>query len=124
MQFRMFFSTIYFVSSIVLAQTPASFVGEWKVTWQGEKRPLEAKLVITDVGGTWKTLATNRSDYCVGREVPIGIEVASENELNITLKFSEVLSGCSNALVRLHRSGANTISGVRGKLELTLTKDE
>ena len=105
-----------------MRKLPILFSVEWKVTWGGQTRDLEAELVITESGGSWKTFATTRNDPCVGREVPIAIESSTADTATITLKFSEVINGCPDSMVRLKLIDANKASGTRGKAELTLTK--
>jgi hypothetical protein len=105
-----------------LAQTPAAFVGTWKVTWQGAKAMLEAKLVVSESGGTWKTISYNREDPCVGLEAPIVVDKVNGDEARIRLKFSEAMSGCSDATIRVKKLNDNAMSGTRGKAELTITR--
>jgi len=105
-----------------LAQTPAAFVGTWRVSWQGEKRPQEARMVLSESGGTWKTATSSQSNNCVGREVPVVIEKATDTDAQLRLKFSE-MAGCSDALVTLRKVDDKTLTGLRGKAELTAVRD-
>lgn len=105
----------------VASQAASPFVGTWKVVWQGPKRQLEADLVITESGGTWKTYRSADVDPCVGREVAVAIESSSATEMTLTLKFAEAMPGCRNSTVKLVK-GENAVTGTRGKAELTLTK--
>lgn len=105
------------------AQT-ADFNGTWKVTWMGAKRPLEAKMVIKEDRGTWKTYtAVNKSDMCVGKEVPIRVERTTENEASVLLQFSEVVDGCKDVHVSLKMLGDKSMTGMRGGSELTVVRD-
>lgn len=105
-----------------LAQPANPFLGKWKVTWSGPTRELEAELVVTDSGGSWKLFASSAFDPCVGREVPIAIESLSAEDATIKLKFSEVVNGCPDLTVRLKRVDANTATGTRGKVAMSLTR--
>ena len=121
------------VSTFVLAQSPNPFVGTWKVTWeqqtrgigvvQGGSRDFEAEMIIAVSGGSWKTLgASRRDDPCVGKEVPIAIDKQTDDEIHVRLKFSEVVSGCTDSTVRLKRVDDKKLTGTRGKAEVTATK--
>lgn len=120
------------IGTSVLAQSPNPFVGTWKVTWEqmtrgigvvpGGMRTFEAEMIIAASGGSWKTSSSRGDDPCVGKEVPIAIEKQTDDELNVRLKFSEVVQGCSDAMVRLKRVDDKKLTGTRGKSELTATK--
>jgi hypothetical protein len=109
------------------AQAPANWVGTYKITWPAERgHTLEAKMELTAAGaGTWQTYAARGvgdRNPCVGREVPIQVEEASEREAKILLKFADALPGCKNATVQLKAGDNNTITGTRGKADLTIEK--
>ena len=121
------------IGTSVLAQSPNPFVGTWKVTWEGQSggrgaiqggaRDFEAELIIAASGGSWKTFgATRGQDPCAGKEVAIGIEKQTENEIDLRLKFSEIAQGCTDSIVRLKRVDDKTLTGTRGKAEVTATK--
>ena len=110
------------VSTLSSAQTATDFSGSWKVTWQGETRPQEAKLVISDTRGTWRTFASSRTDGCVGKEVPISLERLADGEAVVKLKFSEVLTGCVDATIKLKKIDEISMTGLRGKAELTVVR--
>jgi hypothetical protein len=116
-------STLLGVCAQAMAQAPAEFVGTWKVTWHGAKKPQEAKLVITDSGGTWRTYDSSRNNPCIGREVPISVKVQSPGEVAIDLKFSEALAGCSNSIVTLKRVDDRNLQGFRGSAEVKAVRD-
>ena len=109
-------------SSLVFAQAGPPFVGSWKVSWQGEKRIQEARLEISESGGTWRTATSSKTNGCVGREVPIALEPVSAQELKVRLKFSEVLQGCADALVTLRSADGQNLTGTRGVAALTLER--
>lgn len=111
------------MQSLSIAQTPDAFQGTWKVTWQGERRPQEARLVITQSGGTWKTAAFAKHDHCVGIETPIHIEQVDGNAAKIRLKFSEALHGCSDATIHIKKVDEKSMTGSRGRAELSITRE-
>lgn len=99
------------------------FLGNWSVTWEGGRRNYEATLVITQSGGTWRTLANkSRNDNCVGLEAPIAIQSTTSDAMTIQLKFSDALQGCTDSKVILKRVDENTLTGTRGRSELKLTR--
>lgn len=106
-----------------LAQTTAAFVGTWRVSWQGDTRPLEAKLTLSETGGTWKTLGVSaRGNACMGREVDVVVESATDTDAQLRLKYSE-LAGCTDLKVTLKKVDDKTLTGFRGKSELSLVRD-
>lgn len=110
------------VSTLCSAQTSTDFSGSWKVTWQGATRPQEAKLVINDTLGTWKTFASSSYDGCVGKEVPISLKRVSDSEATVKLKFSEVVTGCADGTITLKKIDEKSMTGLRGKAELTVVR--
>ena len=115
--------SLFCLSGIAQTQTPAPFVGNWRVTWTGAKKQEEARLVLTESGGTWKASSQARHSPCTGLEVPVSVESSSADGLALTLKFSAVLSGCSDAKVTLQRDGEKTVTGKRGNAILTLNRE-
>jgi hypothetical protein len=114
------------LSHAAWAQTPPNWIGSYKITWPSEQgHTLEAKMVLTAAGGTWQTYtprAGNSRYPCFGREVAVQVEEATEREARLLLKFADALPGCNNATVRLKAGDNNTITGTRGKAELTIEK--
>ncbi len=108
------------------AQTPTTFVGTWKVTWQSQSRAEQARLVISESGGTWKTALPYKITFnqCLGREVPIAFEEVKGDEARIRLKYAEALPGCSYSTIQVRKVNENEMTGTRwGKTELTLTRE-
>jgi hypothetical protein len=106
------------------AQTPAFWVGTWKVNWPGAHgRVNEAKMVVTEAGiGSWQTFTRALDNPCIGKEVPIQVEQASDTEAKIVLKFADAIAGCANSTVELKVGDNKTVSGTRGKQPITLEK--
>lgn len=104
------------------AQVPAPLVGDWKGTWQTENRLYEARLTVTPSGGTWQTATSSRANVCVGREVPMKVESATESEVKFQLQFSEVITGCPNVFVTMKVGPDGAVTGTRSKYELQLVR--
>ena len=104
------------------AQSSDKFDGNWTVTWEGKSAILEASLEIMQDKGKWQTLARQKNDPCVGKEVPIRVDERTENALRITLQFSEVIPGCKDGKVSLSAMADGSISGLRGGSELKLVR--
>lgn len=105
------------------AQTPASLLGSWDASWQANRRMGEARLVLTSTGGTWKSLGSSREDNaCAGKEAPVSVESQKDDQAVITLKFSEVLSGCQDSKVTVRLTSPDTMTGTRGDREITFKK--
>ena len=107
-----------------LAQTPSFWVGTWKVSWpNAQGRVQEAKMVVTEGGaGSWQTYTRALDNPCIGKEVPIQVEQASDSEARILLKFADAVAGCANSSVELKVGDNKAVTGVRGRLPLTLEK--
>lgn len=104
------------------AQIPAAFSGDWTVTWEGAKRPQQARMVITESGGWWKTFAYSREDPCVGRKVPVELEAFVGDKVRFRLNYSEALRGCADVVIYLRKLDDKTLTGRRGKAVLTATR--
>lgn len=110
-------------AGLAWAQVPAPFVGTWKVTWQTDKRLLEAEMNVTPGGGTWQTATMDRHNPCAGREVPLKVESASGDSVQFSLQFSEVVAGCQNVAVVLKAEPDGKVTGTRSnKFALTLSR--
>ena len=108
----------------VSAQTAPFWVGTWKINWPGAQgRVNEAKMVVTEAGaGSWQTYTRALDNPCVGKEVPIQVEQASDTEAKIVLKFADAIAGCANSTVELKVGDNKTVTGTRGKQAITLEK--
>jgi len=104
------------------AQVPAAFAGKWKATWQTEQRLYEAAMTVTETGGTWQTATRDRNNPCAGREVPMKVESAKADEVQLLLQFSEVIPGCTNVKVTLKTGPDGAVVGTRSKYELKLSR--
>ena len=112
--------------SFAQAQTPPAFVGSWKVTWHSSSRPEQARLVISESGGTWKTAFPYKTTFnqCLGREVGIAFEEIKGDEARIRLKYAEALPGCADSTIQIRKLNENQMTGTRwGKTELTITRE-
>jgi hypothetical protein len=104
------------------AQVPPVFAGKWKATWQTEQRQYEAAVTVTEAGGTWQTATRDRNNPCAGREVPMKVEAAKADEVQLLLQFSEVIPGCTNVKVTLKTGPDGAVVGTRSKYELKLSR--
>ncbi|BEP95796.1 hypothetical protein GmRootA79_41800 [Acidovorax sp. A79] len=111
------------IATVAHAQTPAPFVGIWTVAWQGVRTPQQARLVITESGGTYKSNATSRDDPCVGKQVPIVLEDVDGEEATVLLKFSEALHGCTDRKLKIKKVDDKNMMGSFGKTAATITRD-
>lgn len=99
------------------------FIGKWTASWENKGgRPLEADVSITESGGTWQTLATRKNDPCVGKEAPIEIKSVSPKELRMSVRHSEVISGCKDTNVKMEMHEDGNVTGKRGSDEMTFVK--
>jgi hypothetical protein len=110
------------IGNLARAQISAPFVGTWKASWQTDKKSYDAVMKVTESGGSWQTFTQDRNNPCVGREVPIKVELADPTDVKLVLLFSEVIPGCSNATVTLKAASDGTVTGMRSKFVLTLAK--
>jgi hypothetical protein len=112
------------ISFAALGQPANPFVGDWKVSWQGEKRAWQANLTINESGGSWQTFSAMRKEtnVCIGREVPISIKSSSAEAMTIKLKYSEVLRGCADGQIVLTRVDDTTIAGKLRNWDLMLSR--
>ncbi|MCA0242681.1 MAG: hypothetical protein LCI02_17665 [Proteobacteria bacterium] len=110
-------------SALASAQTPSAFLGTWTVTWDGGKRPQQARLVITESGGTWKQAASTKLDPCLGREVPVSLEGVDGDAATIHLKFSEALPGCTDVKIKVRKLNDKALAGTRGQAEVAFARE-
>ena len=109
---------------LVMAQTAAKpFIGNWKVEWQTDKQTYTADMEVGETGGSWKTATMSRNNPCFGRKVPLKYNSATEDSLDITLMFSEVITGCNNASVKLKVDDKGVVSGKRSGYELQMKRE-
>lgn len=123
-------SAVLVAAFLAVGQLPASaqdaaanpFTGKWSVEWENGSRPQAADLEITASGGLWKTLATKRSDPCVGREAPLAITTSTADKLDFVIKFSDALQGCKDSKVSLMLDADGKVTGQRGGYALALKR--
>ncbi len=113
------------LSADALAQ-PSTLVGNWVANWEANGRPMEARLEIGQQGNIWRALATNRRNACVGIDAPVEVNYISDNEINMILSFSRALHGCTDVILRLHRTADGNLAGERDngttKADITLKR--
>lgn len=108
------------IHALSYAQQANPFKGSWTLSFQAEKRQLEAQLTVAENGsGTWRTTASRRGDNCIGREAPISLNMTSSTEAALRVKLSEVLQGCSDLTAQFKIIDEKRISGKGPKFEFT-----
>ena len=110
-------------SSLALADVAKPFLGKWSVEWQSERQTYVAVMEITETGGSWQTATSSRANPCFGRKVPIQHDNATENSLDMTLKFSEIIPDCRNATVKLKLDDKGVVTGKRSGFELQMKRE-
>lgn len=115
-------AALILASPLALADVAQPFLGKWSVEWHSSKRTYQAVMVITETGGTWQTATQDRNNPCAGREVPLQHDSASADSLNLTLKFSDVMTGCGNVSVKLRLDDKGQVVGKRSEFDLKLER--
>lgn len=81
----------------VVAGDPNPHDGVWAVSFDGKKVvDLEGTLVVDGDVGTWKMVARAKKNPCVGRESPIAVQTATEDEFVFKIERSKSLRGCKD----------------------------
>lgn len=105
----------------------SALAGNWTAKWEVSGRIYEAKLKLTEQGGTWNSFAKNRRDACIGIEAPVEIQYVSDAEINMNLAFSKSLLGCADVALHLKKTAEGTLTGERdagtAKAEIVLSRD-
>jgi hypothetical protein len=110
-------------SSLAAADAAKPFLGKWSVEWQTEQQLYGAAMEITPTGGTWYTTTRRRSNPCLGREVSIRHDKATDTTLEMTLLFAEVIPDCKDVRVRLQLDDKGEVVGKRSTHDLRLKRD-
>jgi hypothetical protein len=116
------------LGSIAFAQGPNPYNGTWIAKFQDKRGGAqEAELVVKDDGGTWKVWGTSRDtkrNPCIGRNLPIVVQLASAEGLAFRIEGSKVLAGCPNGNVTLKRLDNQRLEGQFGDgRTLTLVRE-
>lgn len=107
---------------LALADAAAPFVGKWSAQWQTDRQTYDAEFEVTPTGGWWKTATSSRKNVCAGRQVPLQHDEAAADKLDVTLRFDEVIQGCSNVRVKLKLDDKGNVVGTRSGYELQLKR--
>lgn len=112
-------------ANLALAQSPDPFFGTWRVTWQWPSRVVEANLQLGAEGSSWQTvgLSHSRDDPCASRKTPVSLNAKDETHAILSLRYSEVLSGCTDRTVHMHLTSPNTATGRRGTTDLVFKRE-
>lgn len=112
-------------ANMALAQSPDPFFGTWKVTWQWPNRVVEANLHLGAEGSSWQTigLGNSRDDPCASRKAPVSLKAKDETHAVLSLRYSEVLSGCADRTVHMHLTSTSAATGRRGTTDLVFVRE-
>lgn len=96
----------------VCAQGSNPYDGSWTIKMEGTNRvAYEGDLVIQGEGGSWKVLARDKRDPCIGREAPLVVRTATAEKLVFDVNRSKVLTGCPDWTMKLTPVDDKTLSG-------------
>lgn len=112
-------------SNMAFAQSLDPFFGSWRVTWQWPNRVVEADLHLGAEGSSWQTigLGPSRDDPCASRKTPVSLKAKDETHAVLTLRYSEVLTGCIDRTVHMNLTSTNTATGRRGTTDLAFKRE-
>jgi len=97
------------MSLVTFAQEAASLDGDWKARFESLRgAALEADVKIGEAAGTWRTLASNRFDKCIGREFPLVISNLGAEGFDLAIYRSKALTGCQDSVYKMHRVNDKT----------------
>lgn len=125
-RFSWMFGLLALCSLPAMAQQ-AALAGKWTAKWESNGRLFEARLTLTEQGGTWDSSARSRRDACVGIEAPVEVSYVSDADITVNLAFSKALRGCTDVTLRLHKTPEGTLAGERdagtAKTDIVLSRD-
>ncbi len=112
-------------ANLALAQAPDPFFGTWRVTWQWPNRVVEANMQLGAEASSWQTigLGSSRDDPCAGRKTAVSLKAKDETHAVLSLRYSEVLSGCADRTVHMQLTSPNTATGRRGTTDLAFKRE-
>ncbi len=86
---RFAFAAVALQGAHALAQEANPYNGSWALQLQTPQRgAVTGSVEVKDEGGTYKTVANDRSDACAGREAPIVVRAATPGELTFRVMRS------------------------------------
>lgn len=99
-------------SSCLCAQEVGQFNGEWMGSYENKNdKAQQAKLTITDQGGSWHVYQGGRKNPCIKRDFPISVEHKSPLEILVRVSAAEIISGCDNSTLSLKLISPNQLEG-------------
>jgi hypothetical protein len=94
------------------AQPVEGLEGDWKVRITLKSgRQVDAQLQLQASGGTWRTLAQNAGDPCVGMPTPTQWRRIDSGVYELHLQGSKALTGCRDNLIIFQQVDAGTLKG-------------
>jgi hypothetical protein len=103
-------------SLIASAQSASGYSGKWSATVHGDasRKPLDAELIVSGDGGTWKVFLGDRkakNHPCIGRQFPITIQQQTPTTFVFSIEASKVIQGCEDRVATVMRTNSNTLEG-------------
>ncbi|WPH19880.1 hypothetical protein [Variovorax paradoxus] len=94
------------------AQSADGLEGDWtaRITLKNG-RQVDAQLQLQAAGGTWRTLAQNPNDPCVGIPTPTQWRRVESGVYELHLQGSKALTGCRDNLITFQQLDAGTLRG-------------
>ena len=104
------------VPATALAQNAHSYNGKWTVKFDGQiVANITGTVIIKDDQGSWKVVAHQVKNPCVGLEAPLNVQRATPEELVFEVTRSKALSGCENTVYTFKRVDEKTLQGEFGE---------
>jgi hypothetical protein len=99
-------------AGLAAAQPVEGLEGDWKVRITLKSgRQVDAQLQLQASGGTWRTLAQNAGDPCVGMPTPTQWRRVDSGVYELHLQGSKALTGCRDNLITFQQVDAGTLKG-------------
>jgi hypothetical protein len=99
-------------AGLAAAQAADGLEGDWtaRITLKNG-RQVNAQLQLQAAGGTWRTLAQNTGDPCVGIPTPTQWRRVESGVYELHLQGSKALTGCRDNLITFQQLDAGTLRG-------------
>ena len=99
-------------AGLAAAQAADGLEGEWtaRITLKNG-RQVDAQMQLQAAGGTWRTLAQNPGDPCVGIPTPVLWRRVESGVYELHLQGSKALTGCRDNLITFQQLDAGTLRG-------------
>ena len=102
--------------SLAIAQEKISLDGRWLAEYprRNNATMLEAVVVLKGSSGTWNVTppSVRARNPCLGRDYPIAVIAESAESVDLAVRGSQALTGCSDLSVKLKRIDDKTLEGL------------